>query len=59
MHKHELCGADAQATIQRDEFGIAAGKDYGFDMSVTLRGEEKVELISKKYSIVISAKAGF
>ena len=37
LHKRELCGADAQATIQRDEFGIAAGKDYGFDMGVTLR----------------------
>lgn len=37
LHKRELCGADAQATIQRDEFGIAAGKDYGFDMEVTLR----------------------
>lgn len=37
VHKRELCGADVQATIQRDEFGIAAGKDYGFDMAVTLR----------------------
>ena len=35
--KRELCGADALATIQRDEFGIDAGKDYGFDMAVTLR----------------------
>jgi polyisoprenoid-binding protein YceI len=37
LHKRELCGADAQATIQRDAFGIAAGKDYGFDMNVLLR----------------------
>ena len=33
----ELCGADAVATFQRDAFGIDAGKDYGFDMTVTLR----------------------
>lgn len=37
LHKRELCGADAQATIQRDAFGIAAGKDYGFSMDVLLR----------------------
>jgi polyisoprenoid-binding protein YceI len=37
LHKRDLCGADAQATIQRDAFGIAAGKDYGFDMGVLLR----------------------
>src|SRR3546814_13407178 len=37
MLKRELCGADALATIQRDEFGMAAGKDYGFSMEVTLR----------------------
>jgi polyisoprenoid-binding protein YceI len=35
--KRELCGADALATFRRDEFGLEAGKDYGFDMSVTLR----------------------
>jgi len=35
--RRELCGADALATIQRDEFGMAAGKDYGFSMAVTLR----------------------
>jgi polyisoprenoid-binding protein YceI len=37
MHKRELCGADALATIQRDDYGISAGKDWGFDMAVTLR----------------------
>lgn len=37
LNKRELCGADAQATIRRDEFGIDAGKDYGFDMEVKLR----------------------
>lgn len=37
MFKRELCGADAQATIKRDEFGIDAGKPYGFKMDVVLR----------------------
>ena len=37
QHGRELCGADALATFQRDAFGIDAGKDYGFDMTVTLR----------------------
>jgi polyisoprenoid-binding protein YceI len=33
----ELCGADALASFQRDEFGIDAGKAWGFNMAVTLR----------------------
>jgi len=37
MVKLDLCGADAQATLNRDEFGIDAGKPYGFRMDVTLR----------------------
>lgn len=37
MLKREVCGADALAAIQRDSFGMDAGKDYGFDMGVTLR----------------------
>jgi polyisoprenoid-binding protein YceI len=37
LHKRELCGADALATFDRDDFGLTAGKDYGFDMSVTVR----------------------
>lgn len=37
MLKRELCGADALATIQRDAFGIDAGKPWGFKMDVTLR----------------------
>ncbi|MGO4223385.1 YceI family protein [Lysobacter sp. TAF61] len=37
MYKRELCGADALGTFRRDEFGIDAGKDFGFDMNVTLR----------------------
>ena len=37
MLKREVCGADATATLQRDQFGIDAGKDWGFDMAVQLR----------------------
>lgn len=37
MLKRDLCGADALATFNREDFGLTAGKDYGFNMSVTLR----------------------
>jgi polyisoprenoid-binding protein YceI len=37
MLKREVCGADALATFNREEFGLTAGKDYGFRMDVTLR----------------------
>lgn len=37
MHKRELCGADALGSFQRDQFGLDAGKDYGFKMDVVLR----------------------
>jgi polyisoprenoid-binding protein YceI len=37
MLKRDYCGADALAVIQRDQFGLIAGKDYGFKMDVTLR----------------------
>lgn len=37
MYKREVCGADALTTIKRDEFGMDAGKAYGFNMDVTLR----------------------
>jgi polyisoprenoid-binding protein YceI len=37
MLKREVCGADATATLQRDQFGISAGKDWGFSMAVVLR----------------------
>lgn len=37
MFKREVCGADAATTFQRDAFGMAAGKDYGFKMDVALR----------------------
>ncbi|MBC7858739.1 MAG: polyisoprenoid-binding protein [Burkholderiaceae bacterium] len=37
MLKREMCGADALGTFRRDEFGLDAGKEYGFNMDVTLR----------------------
>lgn len=37
MLKRDLCGADASATFDREQFGLSAGKDYGFDMAVRLR----------------------
>jgi polyisoprenoid-binding protein YceI len=37
MLKREFCGADLLGTINRDEFGLDAGKAYGFKMDVTLR----------------------
>ena len=46
MLKRELCGADALAVFQRDEFGLGAGKDYGFSMDVTLRIQ--VEAVADK-----------
>jgi polyisoprenoid-binding protein YceI len=30
----ELCGADAHASIDRDDFGVSWGKKMGFDMKV-------------------------
>ncbi len=35
--KRERCGADARGTFRRDAFGLDAGRDYGFDMRVTLQ----------------------
>lgn len=37
MLKRELCGADAYGSFKRDEFGLSAGKEYGFKMDVDLR----------------------
>jgi polyisoprenoid-binding protein YceI len=46
MLKRELCGADASATFNREEFGLPAGKDYGFSMDVALRIQ--VEAVAKQ-----------
>jgi polyisoprenoid-binding protein YceI len=37
MQMKEVCGADAEATIDREDFGVAFGKDFGFNMDVKLR----------------------
>ena len=37
MLKREMCGADVMGSFNRDEFGLTAGKDYGFKMDVALR----------------------
>lgn len=37
MLKRDWCGADASATINRADFGIDAGRDWGFKMEVGLR----------------------
>jgi polyisoprenoid-binding protein YceI len=37
MLKRDWCGADASATINRADFGIDAGKDWGFKMDVGLQ----------------------
>ncbi|MBX3626745.1 MAG: polyisoprenoid-binding protein [Rhizobacter sp.] len=37
MLKRDWCGADASATINRADFGMDAGKDWGFKMDVGLR----------------------
>jgi polyisoprenoid-binding protein YceI len=42
----KACGADAFATFKRDDYGITAGKDYGFDMTVTLR--ISIEAVAEK-----------
>ena len=44
--QRELCGAEAKAVIQRDQFGLDAGKEYGIKMDVAL--EIQVEAIAVK-----------
>jgi len=46
VFKRELCGAEAKATIQRDDFGLDVGKEYGIKMDVGL--EIQVEAIAVK-----------
>jgi len=36
MSKKPFCGADAHATINREDFGMSYGKQLGFDMTVKL-----------------------
>lgn len=35
--KRDYCGGDASGSFNRDEFGLGAGKEYGFKMNVDLR----------------------
>lgn len=44
LHKRDWCGADAHATFDRSQFGLDAGKDYGFDMNVTVRIQVEANL---------------
>jgi polyisoprenoid-binding protein YceI len=37
MTKKEVCGADASGTINREDFGIAFGKQFGFKMDTALQ----------------------
>jgi len=37
LFKRELCGADAAGRFKRDDFGLDAGKSFGFRMEVPLR----------------------
>jgi polyisoprenoid-binding protein YceI len=37
MLKRDYCGADASGSFNRDDFGLGAGKEYGFKMNVDLR----------------------
>jgi polyisoprenoid-binding protein YceI len=37
MLKRDYCGADASGSFNRDDFGLGAGKEYGFQMKVDLR----------------------
>lgn len=46
MLKRDFCGADASGSFNRDEFGLGAGKDWGFNMNVTLRIQ--VEAVAKE-----------
>jgi polyisoprenoid-binding protein YceI len=39
MFGKEVCGADAEGTINRADFGIGYGEQYGFKMDVKLRIE--------------------
>jgi polyisoprenoid-binding protein YceI len=46
LNKRDYCGADASGHFNRDDFGLSAGKDWGFKMDVALRIQ--VEAIAKE-----------
>jgi len=37
MLKRDYCGADASGSFSREDFGLSAGKEWGFKMGVDLR----------------------
>ena len=37
MKLSQVCGADAETTIRRDDFGVDYAKAFGFDMEVLIR----------------------
>jgi len=37
LYKRDFCGADASGSFNREDFGLTAGKSYGFKMDVNLR----------------------
>ena len=46
LTKRDWCGADASGSFNREEFGLIAGKDWGFKMDVNLRIQ--VEAVAKE-----------
>ncbi|WHZ19570.1 MAG: Protein yceI precursor [Rhodanobacteraceae bacterium] len=46
LHPRERCGAEASATFNRADFGIDAGKSFGFDMKVSM--QIQVEAVQDK-----------
>ncbi|WP_457443293.1 YceI family protein [Roseateles sp. P5_E4] len=46
MFKRDWCGADASGSFNREDFGLTAGKDWGFKMDVNLRIQ--VEAVAKE-----------
>ncbi|MGH8184508.1 MAG: YceI family protein [Rhodanobacteraceae bacterium] len=46
LHPRERCGAEASATFDRADFGIDAGKSFGFDMKVAM--QIQVEAVQDK-----------
>lgn len=46
IYKRDFCGADASGSFNREDFGLSAGKDWGFKMNVDLRIQ--VEAVAKE-----------
>jgi polyisoprenoid-binding protein YceI len=46
LFKRDWCGADASGSFNREDFGLTAGKDWGFKMDVGLRIQ--VEAVAKE-----------